>query len=173
MPVLTTVVGAAVGYFWTAMGVHGFHGDWEFVKHAAPNIAIGGVLGALGGVTLSLFGHAALHHVTVEDDPKYKEKRRADNTQSSSASVTKFYDKSDVQDHNKSMAKTAQKYEEKKKADKVERSQILEMGTEGIERKRKEALGIKTTIVTKSGVANKSSVNKSGVNKSGTNKGKK
>ena len=169
MPVLTTVVGAAAGYFWAAMSANELHG-WEFVKHVAQNVTIGGVLGVLGGVSLSLFGHAALHHVTVEDDPKYKEKRKADGSQGNSTSITTFYDKSDVQDHNKSIVKTAQKHEEKKKADKVERSQILEMGTEGMERKRKEALGIKTSSANKSGVANKSSANKSGTNKGKGNK---
>ena len=171
MPVLTAMVGAATGYFWAEMHANGLH-DWGFVKYAAQYVAIGGTLGVLGGVSLSLFGHAALHHVTVEDDPKYKEKRKASSTQGSSASITKFYDKSDVQDHNKSTTKTAQKYDEKNKADKAERSQILEMGTEGIERKRKEALGIKTSIGNKSDATNKSGTSKSGINKSGINKGK-
>ena len=159
MPVLTAAFGAAAGYFWVATHAEELHA-WEFVKYVAQYVAIGGALGTLGGVSLSLFGHAALHHVTIEDDPRYKETRRADGTRGSSASIAKFYEKSDVQDHNKSIAKMAQKYDEKKKADKIERTQILEMGTDGIERKRKEALGIGTSSINKSGITNKSSTGK-------------
>jgi hypothetical protein len=164
MPLLTAMGGAVAAYFWAATNASNLD-DWEFTKHITLYVTIGGAMGMLGGMALSLFGQAALHRVVVEDDPKYKEKRRADGTQDSSARAARFYDKSDVQDHNKSTVKTAQKYKEKEQADKAERTQILEMGTEGVERKRKEALGIKTSTASQSGVANKSKVSKSGIKK--------
>jgi len=164
VPLLTAMGGAIAAYFWAEANVSNLD-DWEFTKHITLYVTIGGAMGMLGGMALSLFGHAALHSVIVEDDPRYREKRRADGTQDSSAKAAKFYEKSDVEDHNKSTAKTAQKYKEKEQADKAERTQILEMGTEGIERKRKEALGIKSSTANQSSVANKSNVSKSGINK--------
>ena len=158
LPVLTAVGGGTIGYVLSA--AHGVNFEFEKIgQQLAWDIAFGAFLGLLGGVTISCFGHAGLHHVNVEDDPKYKDKRKSGGSAGGQISIATVYDKSDLEDHKKSMMKTLTKYKEKMDAEKVERTQILEIGTKGIEEKRKAQLGIKSSTVDKSGIK------KSGVRK--------
>jgi hypothetical protein len=151
-PALTTVGGVATAYLLFGIGE-------EAGQSIYRELIIGGIMGLLGGVAVSSLGQAALHHVNVEDDPRYKERRRQGNSQFIQSKITKVYSKADLEDHEKSTSKTIKKLQEKAKADKAERAQILEIGTQGLEQKKKEKLGIKS-----------SSVSKSDVNKSGKKK---
>ena len=162
-PLLTTMVGGLTGYLMSA--AHDVNFDAARVgQQFAWDVALGGVLGLLGGFAISGFGQAALERVDVVDDPRYKDKRGADGSQIIRSKVIKVYEKADLEDHKKSIAKMMSKYKEKADAEKVERTQILEIGTKGLEEKRKAALGIKSSTTNKSGV------NKSGINKSGARK---
>jgi len=168
LPVFTAFVGAMVGYFMSS--AHNLYaGDAVIWQQFAKDIALGGFIGGLIGLTIMFFGHATLDNVKVEDDPRYKDKRRAGSSSGIQSMVTKVYEKADLDDHKKSTAKVASKYKEKADAEKAEKAQILEMGTKGIEEKRKAALGIKSSAVDKSGVK-KSGVNKSSVKKPGGKK---
>ena len=151
LPVFTTFIGAMVGYFLSS--AHYLSADDAVIwQQFAKDIALGGFIGLLVGLIIMFFGHAALDHIKVEDDPRYKDKRRAGSGAGASSMVTKVYEKADLEDHKKSTTKTLNKYKEKAEADKAEKAQILEMGTKGIEEKRKAALGIKSSAVDKSGV---------------------
>ena len=170
LPLLTALIGAATAYFLFGRGVI-VVGDGKLGQHLVTDLIIGSVLGFLGGLTVSCWGQVALCSVNVEDDPLYKEKRRADSGASSGVKFATVYTKPDLEDHNRSTNKTQKKFEEKEKTEKIERSQILEIGTEGIKQKKREQLGIKSPGTTQSsGVSKPSDINNSGINKSGTKK---
>ena len=169
LPVISTLGVAFICFVLDASEVALF-GNAEAGKHTIRDIIIGGTMGLLGGLAVSSLGQAALYLVKVERDPTYKDKRKGGSSSAGGpSSVFRVYDKADIQDNQKSTTKMAQKYAEKEKTAKAERSQILEMGTEGIAQKKREQLGIKSSGISKSGVS-QSGVNKSGVNKSGINK---
>jgi hypothetical protein len=140
LPAITPIGGAVAAYFLSASGMYAESA--RFGTYIIQDSIVGGAMGFFGGVALSLAGRIALYHVTVEDDPAHKDKRRADGTYVQSKAL-KVYDKSDLEDHNKSVQKMASKYEEKAKVEKAERSQILEVGTEGLKRQKMEKMGIK------------------------------
>lgn len=148
LPAVATMGGGAAAVFLIGMGVVEVDGE-KLGQHIVLDIIICGVWGLLGGLAVSGLGQAALYHVNVEDDPRYKEKRPANSGMGGPSKATKVYTKSDLEDHVRTIAKVQKKHQEKEKADKAERAQILEMGTEGLERKRKEKLGIKGPGVSK------------------------
>ena len=162
LPVFTAFVGAMVGNFLSPAQFMNAE-DAAIWRQFIRDIALGGIVGLLVGLVIMFFGHATLDTVEVEDDPRYKDKRKAGTTGAPSV-VTKFYEKADLDDHKKSTTKVANKYKEKEETEKAEKAQILELGTKGMEEKRKAALGIKSSAVDKSGVQ------KSGVKKPGGKK---
>ena len=167
LPVFTAFVGAMVGNFLSPAQFM-YAEDAAIWQRFIKDVALGGFVGLLVGLVIMFFGQATLDTVEVEDDPKYKDKRRAGGAGAPSV-VTKFYEKADLDDHKKSTTKVANKYKEKEETEKVEKAQILEMGTKGIEEQRKAALGIKSSSVDKSGVK-QSGVSKSGIKKPGGKK---
>jgi hypothetical protein len=169
LPVITTLGGAATCFLLDMNEVALFESE-KFGQHIIRDVIIGGVIGLLGGMAVSNFGQVALGLVNVERDPTYKDIRKAGGGSGAPSTVFKVYDKADIQDNNKSTTKTAQKYAEKEKAEKVERSQILEIGTEGIAQKKRELLGINSPGkpgVSQSGVSQQSSASQSSPGKPG------
>jgi hypothetical protein len=162
LPVITTLGGVGVCILFDVNGYGTVSPESDkFMQYVIRDAIICGAMGLLGGVVVACFGHAALFHVNVEEDPRQRARRRAGGPGGTST-IVKFYDKSDVQDNNKSTEKVSKKYAEKEKAAKVERSQILEMGTEGIAQKKREQLGIKPSSVTKPGASQVSAASKPG-----------
>ena len=150
-PVLTTMIGAMVGYFLS--NAHELDGEAVAVaKRFAQDVGLGAIMGLLAGVVISCFAQAGLACVKVLEDPKYREKMKGTNAVGGQSLITKVYEKQDLEDHTRSTTKTQTKYKEKADAEKVERTQILEMGTKGIEEQRKAALGIKSSAPNKSAV---------------------
>jgi len=166
-PVMTTLGSAVVTYLWSTSGT-GFQIMEGTLQRTAIDVLIGTSMGLCGGLVISLFGQVALHHVHVEDDPIKRAKRRADDGTVIMSKASIVYKKEDVKDNEKSVTKTMNKYREQAEAEQAEKSQILEMGTEGIERKKREQLGLSSS--NKNAVANKSGGNKSGVKNNATPK---
>ena len=148
-PVLTAFVGGMVGY--SLSTAHDLNVEEALIwRQFAKDIGLGGFVGLLVGLVISLFALAGLEHVKVEDDPKYKDKRKTKSGERTPSMVTKAYTKEDLEDHKKSTTKVLSKLKEKAEAEKVERTQILESGTRGIEEKRRAELGLKSVANTKS-----------------------
>ena len=155
LPVLTTLVGGVAAYLWLTRGAE-FQILEGTLQQTTTGVLIVAGLGLCGGLAISLFGQVALHHVNMEDDPHEKAKRRASDGSVIVSKASIVYKKEDVKDNERSVTKTMTKYKEKADAELVERNQILEMGTEGLERKKREQLGLKSVNSVKSSTTKKS-----------------
>ena len=142
LPVLTTMTGAMAGWF-SSSHVEHMDVDPAVFWRVCHNVVAGGVLGFLGGVSLACFGLGATHHIkityTIAERKKLGLPLPNDITPTT---IHTFFDKNDVADNEKSIKKTTAKLKAKAEAEALEKSKILQHGTEGLERQRKEKLGI-------------------------------
>ena len=142
LPVLTTMTGAMAGWF-SSSHVEHMDVDPVIFWRVCHNVVVGTILGFLGGVSLACFGLGVTHHInityTIEERKRLGLPLPSDVTP---AAIRTFFDKNDVADNEKSVKKTTEKLKAKANAEALEKSKILQHGTEGLERQRKEKLGI-------------------------------
>ena len=150
-PVLTALVGGAVGYSLSSAHTPYFEFD-SIAGQLASDFAFGAVLGFLGGFTLSSFGRAGLALVKVENDSESQEKKSLDKSTTTLLQATKIYKKADFDEHKETMVKLMSKYKEKLEAEKVERSRILAIRKKDAEEKRRAQLEMKSSAAYKSSV---------------------
>ena len=143
LPIVATIGGALAGY---ALSVSEM--DFESVKlgkNIVRDVIMCGALGFLGGITLSCFGHVALHYVKVGNAAKHTKhegRKYVAGAPGEAAKTTMFYTKQDVKDNEKSTMKAAEKHKAKAAEDAVITSKILEKGTTGLEEERRQKLGL-------------------------------
>jgi hypothetical protein len=167
-PFIAMMGGMAVGgvLFTVGYEVPDFVQGGHLGQYLLMDVTIGGILGCIGGISLSCFGRAALHHVTIVDD-RIRKMRYNAKGEFIETKIKSFYTKADVADGEKSMIRTAEKQkvrEEKiKKADEKEVAKIREK----FEKEKNKSSASKSGI-TKSSV-NNSSASRSGATKSSAN----
>jgi len=142
LPVLTTMGGIMAGWSLSS-GVENMDISAAAFWKVWQDVAVGAVLGLLGGESLSCFGMVATYHIKITYTAAERKKLGlplADGT--ALQTIHTFFDKNDVADNEKSVKKTTAKYHEKAEKEALEKSKILKHGTEELERQRKEKLGI-------------------------------
>ena len=102
------------------------------------NTALCTVMGLAGGVAVSCFGHIFLDCAMVAVESANRRTRDADTGSSVSGPSSKkiYYKKHDLEDHNRSTQKIAEKYDNIKQKEEDEIQEILEIGTNGIRAKK-------------------------------------
>jgi len=154
LPVFTTMGGALFGYLEGHEMGHNIMAAMGGVTVQQPtdvlpwyevwqNVGIGVAMGLTGGMALACFGIAATHHIPVEGDSPGRHRRGGGIGAFIPTRFKTYFKKSDVEDHDKSIHKTAVKYDKKRREEEAEVKEILEIGTEGMRAKK---FGKKTII---------------------------
>ena len=150
LPIVTVLGGALFGYLEGHEAGHNIMATmrgipvkqsidglpWHIVLQ---NTAIGAALGLTGGITLTCFGLVISDLMTVVDDPVSRMAKGAGSSGISGAgsmSGKTYYKRQDVEDHERSTQKVAEKYDDKRQKEEVEKKEILEIGTDGVRAKK-------------------------------------
>jgi len=158
LPIFTAIGGAMFGYAED-------HGDGYNVisvmrgvvvvppdvlpwREVMINTAIAATLGLTGGIALLCFSMVILHQIPVQDDPSRYNAAGAEASGITASKATIYFKKSDVDEHEKSTARAAEKYALKRQKEEEEKKELLEHGTEGI-RAKKFGTSNKSKVVSK------------------------
>ena len=155
LPLVTTIFGALSGYVQGQAKIHdilvamhateGAQNTDGFLLHVLlEHIVIGSALGLTGGIVLSCFGLVLLDCIVVVAEPVKRFTRDTDTVSgvSRATGIPVYYKKQDVDEHERSTQKVAEKYDAKRQKEEAETKEILEIGTVGI---REKKLGKKIT----------------------------